>query len=107
MVWRCLERCASPEHADPSSHRCGGEPDLVFTYGAGDVNSIQVGDNTNIQDGATVHVARHNPQGHVAPTVIGSNVTIGAHAIRMLRAGGVSLYGCRSKTCHVEALRCR
>lgn len=47
---------------------------------AGDVNSIQVGDNTNIQDGATVHVARHNPQGHVSPTVIGSNVTIGAKA---------------------------
>lgn len=46
---------------------------------AGDVNNIEVGDNTNIQDGVTVHVARHNPQGNVAPTIIGSNVTIGDH----------------------------
>ena len=45
---------------------------------AGDVNNIQVGDYTNIQDGVTVHVARHNPQGNVSPTIIGSNVTIGA-----------------------------
>ena len=43
----------------------------------GDVNHITVGDNTNIQDGVTVHVARHNPQGKVAPTVIGNNVTVG------------------------------
>lgn len=43
----------------------------------GDVNHIIVGDNTNIQDGVTVHVARHNPQGKVSPTVIGSNVTVG------------------------------
>ena len=44
---------------------------------AGDVNSIQIGSNSNIQDGVTVHVARHNPQGNVVPTIIGNNVTIG------------------------------
>ena len=42
------------------------------------MNNIQVGEYTNIQDGVTVHVARHNPQGNVSPTIIGSNVTIGA-----------------------------
>lgn len=41
------------------------------------MNNIVVGDNTNIQDGVTVHVARHNPQGRAAPTLIGNNVTIG------------------------------
>ncbi|CAL5228724.1 g11909 [Coccomyxa viridis] len=53
-------------------------------YGAvlrGDVNSIQIGSNSNIQDGVTVHVARHNPQGNVVPTIIGNNVTIGHGAI--------------------------
>ncbi|EIE20136.1 gamma-carbonic anhydrase [Coccomyxa subellipsoidea C-169] len=53
-------------------------------YGAvlrGDVNHIVVGNNTNIQDGVTVHVARHNPQGKVAPTTIGNNVTVGHGAI--------------------------
>ena len=45
---------------------------------AGDVNAISVGANTNIQDGTIVHVARHNPKGQEAPTVIGDNVTIGA-----------------------------
>lgn len=49
-------------------------------YGAvlrGDVNSIFVGDNTNIQDNVTVHVARHAIGGQPKPTVIGSNVTVG------------------------------
>lgn len=44
---------------------------------AGDVNSIRIGENTNIQDGAIVHVAKHNAQGREMPTLIGSNVTIG------------------------------
>lgn len=44
---------------------------------AGDVNSITVGQSTNIQDCAVVHVARH-ALGEPAPTVIGNNVTIGA-----------------------------
>lgn len=41
------------------------------------MNSIQIGSNSNIQDGVTIHVARHNPQGNVVPTIIGNNVTIG------------------------------
>ena len=43
----------------------------------GDVNSITVGENTNIQDGVVIHVAKNNPEGKPAPTVIGNNVTIG------------------------------
>jgi len=37
----------------------------------GDVNSIKVGAFTNIQDGAIVHVAKHNVSGKARPTVIG------------------------------------
>ncbi|KAK9834463.1 hypothetical protein WJX74_002225 [Apatococcus lobatus] len=53
-------------------------------YGAvlrGDVNSIRIGENTNVQDGAVIHVAKHNAQGRDLPTLIGSNVTIGHRAI--------------------------
>lgn len=49
-------------------------------YGAvlrGDVNGIQVGKNTNIQDNVTIHVAKHSIDGKPAPTVVGDNVTIG------------------------------
>ncbi|MFY0687331.1 MAG: gamma carbonic anhydrase family protein [Cyclobacteriaceae bacterium] len=42
----------------------------------GDVNAIDVGDNTNIQDNATIHGTFET-----APTRIGSNVTIGHNAI--------------------------
>lgn len=44
----------------------------------GDVNTITIGNNTNIQDGTIVHVTRKtksNPEGY--PTVIGDDVTIG------------------------------
>jgi carbonic anhydrase/acetyltransferase-like protein (isoleucine patch superfamily) len=43
-------------------------------YGAvlrGDVNAIKVGASTNIQDGAIIHVAKHNVSGKARPTVIG------------------------------------
>lgn len=49
-------------------------------YGAvlrGDVNAIEVGSNTSIQDNAIVHVAQHSIDGKPKPTVIGNNVTIG------------------------------
>lgn len=52
----------------------------------GDVNEITIGDDSNIQDGAILHVSRpttENPQGH--PLIIGQQVTIG-HA--------VCLHGC-------------
>ncbi|KAJ0404242.1 hypothetical protein P43SY_000642 [Pythium insidiosum] len=50
-------------------------------YGAtvrGDVNFITIGENTNIQDHAVVHVAKIHQD---IPTKIGSNVTIGPSAI--------------------------
>jgi carbonic anhydrase/acetyltransferase-like protein (isoleucine patch superfamily) len=42
----------------------------------GDVNSITIGDNTNIQDGAVIHCTYEK-----ARTVIGSNVSIAHNAI--------------------------
>jgi carbonic anhydrase/acetyltransferase-like protein (isoleucine patch superfamily) len=44
----------------------------------GDVNYIQIGHRSNIQDGAVLHVSRissKNPQGF--PLIIGSDVTVG------------------------------
>ncbi len=38
----------------------------------GDVSPIQVGNNTNIQDGTIIHTSRFN-----GPVIIGNNVTIG------------------------------
>jgi carbonic anhydrase/acetyltransferase-like protein (isoleucine patch superfamily) len=45
---------------------------------AGDVNHISIGENTNIQDQAIVHVAKIHRD---LPTKIGSNVTVGPGAI--------------------------
>lgn len=48
----------------------------------GDVNYIQIGKRTNIQDGSVLHVARptpNNPQGY--PLIIGDDVTIGHKAM--------------------------
>ncbi|MCP4461011.1 MAG: gamma carbonic anhydrase family protein [Cytophagales bacterium] len=42
----------------------------------GDVHFIKVGDNTNIQDNATIHCTYKK-----APTTIGSNVSIGHNAV--------------------------
>lgn len=41
----------------------------------GDVNFIEIGENTNIQDGTVVHVTTDK-----YPTIIGNNVTIGHNA---------------------------
>lgn len=49
----------------------------LVSFSAGDVNSIEVGSNTNIQDNAIVHVAKHSISGEAKPTIIGNNVTIG------------------------------
>ncbi|KAI3688889.1 hypothetical protein L2E82_46807 [Cichorium intybus] len=43
----------------------------------GDVNSISIGSDTNIQDRSLVHVAKSNLLGKVHPTVIGYNVIVG------------------------------
>jgi carbonic anhydrase/acetyltransferase-like protein (isoleucine patch superfamily) len=47
---------------------------------SGDINAIVVGDKTNIQDNAVVHVAKHSAtssSGGPKPTIIGKAVTIG------------------------------
>lgn len=41
----------------------------------GDVNNVEIGENTNVQDNATIHTMSD------APTVIGSHVTIGHNAV--------------------------
>tara|TARA_Y100001956_G_scaffold4974_1_gene4524 strand:- start:5793 stop:6341 length:549 start_codon:yes stop_codon:yes gene_type:complete len=55
----------------------------------GDVNHIQIGDRTNVQDGSVLHVThknKENPDGY--PLVIGNDVTIGHK---------VMLHGCTIK----------
>lgn len=44
---------------------------------AGDVNEISIGEYSNVQDGAIVHVAKNNAAGASLPTKIGNYVTIG------------------------------
>jgi len=56
---------------------------------AGDVNEIRIGENSNIQDGVIIHVAKNNAAGTSLPTIIGSNVTIGDPG------------SCIGTTCHV------
>jgi carbonic anhydrase/acetyltransferase-like protein (isoleucine patch superfamily) len=51
---------------------------------AGDVNRIQVGSETNIQDNTLVHVAKTNVSGHESPTIIGNKVTVGKCSSTML-----------------------
>ena len=43
----------------------------------GDVNSVRIGKNTNIQDNVMVHVAKHNANNTSRDTIIGDNVTVG------------------------------
>ncbi len=53
----------------------------------GDVNSISIGERSNIQDGSVLHVTHKNPQKHPNgfPLIIGNDVTV-AHR--------VTLHGC-------------
>ena len=48
-----------------------------LSLSAGDVNEISIGDYSNVQDGAIVHVAKNNAAGASLPTKIGNYVTIG------------------------------
>ena len=60
-----------------------GEKSSIW-YGSvlrGDVNSITIGEMTNIQDNTVIHVAKTNVGGKAAPTIIGSRVTVGHNAI--------------------------
>ena len=73
-------------------------------YGAvlrGDVNRIQVGDRSNIQDGTVVHVATHG-QG----TYIGSDVTVGhsalLHACTVEDAAFIGMKACVMDNVRVE-----
>jgi carbonic anhydrase/acetyltransferase-like protein (isoleucine patch superfamily) len=54
----------------------------------GDINIIRVGDRTNIQDGAVLHVT------HELPVTIGADVTVGHHAVvHACTIGDCSLIG--------------
>ena len=54
----------------------------------GDVNFIRIGNRTNVQDGAVLHVTRDKPPMKGAPLLIGDDVTIGHR---------VTLHGCTIK----------
>lgn len=48
----------------------------------GDVNYIKIGDRTNVQDGAILHVTRPTPDNSAGyPLIIGNDVTIGHQAM--------------------------
>jgi len=67
----------------PRFHPCIN-PRLTYTFDillTGDVNSISIGERTNVQDNVMIHVAKHNAQGKPLPTIIGSDVTIGHGAV--------------------------
>jgi carbonic anhydrase/acetyltransferase-like protein (isoleucine patch superfamily) len=52
-------------------------PRTSVWYGAtlrGDVNSIKIGSQCNIQDKVVIHVAKNNPAGQALSTTIGDNV---------------------------------
>ena len=54
----------------------------------GDINKVQIGQHTNIQDNATIHTMWD------APTVIGDNVTVGHNAVvHCTKIGNNSLIG--------------
>jgi len=67
------------------------EKNVNIWYGAvlrGDVTFIKIGENTNIQDNAVIHVD------HNLPSIIGANVTIGHSAIvHGARIGSFCLIG--------------
>ncbi|MEA5123815.1 gamma carbonic anhydrase family protein [Xanthomonas floridensis] len=44
----------------------------------GDVNHVQIGARTNVQDGTIIHVSHHSPFNKAGyPTIIGADVTVG------------------------------
>ncbi len=45
------------------------------------LSKIRIGEETNIQDGTVIHVARNNASGVALPTVIGDRVTVGHMAL--------------------------
>ena len=86
-----VNRLAFGEHTPSYPSSCFVAPNASVigqvTMGAGssiwygatvraDVNTITIGELTNIQDRAVIHVARNNPSGDVLPTTIGSKVRV-------------------------------
>ena len=72
------ESCYISESADIIGDVVRGE-EVNIWFGAvirGDMNYIQIGDRTNIQDNCTIHVTTE-----VSPTIIGSEVTVGHNAM--------------------------
>jgi len=53
----------------------------LMTVVRGDVNSIKIGADTNIQDGSILHVTHKGEYGNGAPLIIGNGVTVGHGAI--------------------------
>ncbi|MGM0598915.1 MAG: gamma carbonic anhydrase family protein [Candidatus Rifleibacteriota bacterium] len=47
----------------------------------GDINWIEIGDNTNIQDSTVIHVDSSHDDGETGYTIIGRNVTVGHRAL--------------------------
>ena len=78
------------ESADVIGNVCVGNHSSVW-YGVvmrGDVESIKVGENTNIQDNSTIHTSPGNP------VIIGNGVTIGHGAVlHSCKIGNNSLIG--------------
>ena len=84
-IWYGCVLRGKPENTDKNSFNiliecsslCVSHKTWKLAFFTGDVNSISVGSETNIQDNTLVHVAQTNISGNVRPTVIGSRVTIG------------------------------
>lgn len=52
-----------------------------MTVVRGDVNSISIGERTNIQDGCILHVTHEGPFGEGRSLIIGNDVTVGHKAV--------------------------
>ncbi|KAK3235368.1 hypothetical protein CYMTET_54424 [Cymbomonas tetramitiformis] len=83
-----------------------GDVDIIegasIWYGAvlrGDLNHIQVGAHSSIQDKAVIHAARSSPTGVSAATIIGAYVTVGAGSV--IRSATVGDYAVIGKKCIV------
>ena len=50
---------------------------LALPPAPGDVNKITIGEESNIQDGAVIHAAKHNAAGAARATRVGARVTVG------------------------------
>lgn len=46
----------------------------------GDVNGVEIGEGSNVQDNAVIHVSQHTKDGSARPTIIGKNTTIASGA---------------------------